>query len=156
MKTLILILSLLILPVTQAQKKDKIHNDRMNKLEQLERLKLIDILNLDEETTLRFFARQNKFRNMMEVDKKEAKKLLRKMKVLIENGNKKNELKKTINSYLNLGKKIAAQKSEFIKSLNDILTEKQIAKLLVFEMKFKEDIRGMLFKMRRKQRGMFP
>jgi len=156
MKTLILILSLLILPVTQAQKKDKIHNDRMNKLEQLERLKLIDILNLDEETTLRFFARQNKFRNVMEVDKKEAKKLLRKMKVLIENGNKKNELKKTITSYLALGKKIAAQKSEFIKSLNDILTEKQIAKLLVFEMKFKEDIRGMLFKMRRKQRGMFP
>ena len=109
-------------------------------------LKLIDVLNLDEETTLRFFVRQNKFRNMMEVNKKEAKKLLRKMKRLIEVGNKKDELKNTIDSYLDLGEKIATQKSDFIKSLNDILTEKQIAKLLVFEMKFREDIRGMLFK----------
>ncbi len=156
MKTIILILSLLILPAAQAQKKMKMHRDRMNKLEQLEKLKLIDVLDLDEETTLRFFARQKKFRNSMEENKKEGKILLGKIKKLIADGNKKDELRKIIVSYLTLGEKIAVQKSEFIKSLNDILTEEQIAKLLVFEMKFRDDIRGMLFKMRRKQPGMFP
>lgn len=156
MKTTILFLILLILPATYSQDMMKMHKGRINKLEQLERLKLIDVLNLNEETTLRYFARQKKFRNQMEEYKKEGKKLLKKMRYLIKNGDKKNELKSTTNNYLVLGEKIANKKTEFIKSLSDILTEKQIAKLLVFEMKFKEDIRGLLFKRMKKMHGMLP
>ena len=156
MKTLILILILIILPAAQAQKKMKMHMNRMNKLEQLERLKLIDILDLDEETSIRFFARQKEFRKKMESNKKDADLLLQKMKDLIGDSNKKDELNNTIEKYLALGEKIAVQKSDFVKSLSDILSEEQIAKLLVFEMKFREDIRGMLFKMRRRPQGMFP
>jgi len=154
MKTMILFLVVLIIPPSYSQGMMGMHKDRTNKLEQLERLKLIDVLNLNEETTLRFFARQKEFRNMMDINKKEAKKLLSKMQKLIKAGNKKNELRKTIESYLALGEKTAAQKSEFTKSLSDILTEEQIAKLLVFEMKFREDVRGLLFKMKRMPHGM--
>ncbi len=156
MKTTILFLILLILPATYSQDMMKMHKGRINKLEQLERLKLIDVLNLNEETTLRYFARQKKFRNQMEEYKKTGKKLLKKMRYLIKNGDKKNELKSTTNNYLVLGENIANKKTEFIKSLSDILTEKQIAKLLVFEMKFKEDIRGLLFKRMEKMHGMLP
>ncbi len=156
MKTTILFLILLILPATYSQDMMKMHKGRINKLEQLERLKLIDVLNLNEETTLRYFARQKKFRNQMEEYKKEGKKLLKKMRYLIKNGDKKNELKSTTDNYLVLGENIANKKTEFIKSLSDILTEKQIAKLLVFEMKFKEDIRGLLFKRMEKMHGMLP
>ncbi len=151
---MILFLVVLIIPPSYSQGMMGMHKDRTNKLEQLERLKLIDVLNLNEETTLRFFARQKEFRNMMDINKKEAKKLLSKMQKLIKAGNKKNELRKTIESYLALGEKTAAQKSEFTKSLSDILTEEQIAKLLVFEMKFREDVRGLLFKMKRMPHGM--
>ncbi|HED07377.1 MAG TPA: hypothetical protein ENI57_04610 [Ignavibacteria bacterium] len=156
MKTTILFLILLILPATYSQDMMKMHKGRINKLEQLERLKLIDVLNLNEETTLRYFARQKKFRNQMEEYKKEGKKLLKKMRYLIKNGDKKNELKSATDNYLVLGENIANKKTEFIKSLSDILTEKQIAKLLVFEMKFKEDIRGLLFKRMEKMHGMLP
>lgn len=156
MKTTILFLILLILPATYSQDMMKMHKGRINKLEQLERLKLIDVLNLNEETTLRYFARQKKFRNQMEEYKKTGKKLLKKMRYLIKNGDKKNELKSTTDNYLVLGENIANKKTEFIKSLSDILTEKQIAKLLVFEMKFKEDIRGLLFKRMEKMHGMLP
>ncbi|MCH7974058.1 MAG: hypothetical protein IIA48_04760 [Bacteroidetes bacterium] len=156
MKTIILFLILLIIPVSYSQNKMKMHKVRMNKLEQLERLKLIDVLDLDEETTLRFFVRQKELRNRMEEYKKEGVKLLTKMKYLINNDDKKDELKSTTDYYLALGEKIANKKTGFVKSLNDIFTEEQIAKLLIFEMKFREDIRGMLFKMRKKKRGMFP
>ena len=156
MKTTILFLILFILPSTYSQDMMKMHKNRVNKLQQLERLKLIDVLNLNEETTLRFFARQKEFRNQMEESKEEGKRLLKKMKSLIENGNKKNELKSTINKYLTLDEKVANKKNEFIKSLSDILTEEQIAKLLVFEMKFREDIRGLLFKRKVKMHGMLP
>lgn len=156
MKTIILFLILLIIPASYSQNKMKMHKDRMNKLEQLERLKLIDVLDLDEETTLRFFVRQKELRKRMEEFKKEGEKLLTKMKYLIENDNKKDKLKNTIEHYLALGEKIGNKKTGFVKSLSDIFTEEQIAKLLIFEMKFREDIRGMLFKMRKKKRGMFP
>lgn len=156
MKTIILFLILLILPASYSQDKMKMHKNRMNKLEQLERLKLIDVLDLDEETTLRFFVRQKELRNRMEEYKKEGVKLLTKMKYLINNDDKKDELKSTTDYYLALGEKIANKKIDFVKSLSDIFTEEQIAKLLIFEMKFREDIRGMLFKMRKKKRGMFP
>ena len=156
MKTIILFLILLIIPVSYSQNKMKMHKVRMNKLEQLERLKLIDVLDLDEETTLRFFVRQKEIRNRMEEYKKEGVKLLTKMKYLINNDDKKDELKSTTDYYLALGEKIANKKTGFVKSLSDIFTEEQIARLLIFEMKFREDIRGMLFKMRKKKRGMFP
>ena len=93
MKTIILFLILLIIPVSYSQDKMKMHKNRMNKLEQLERLKLIDVLDLDEETTLRFFVRQKELRNRMEEYKKEGVKLLTKMKYLINNDDKKDELK---------------------------------------------------------------
>ncbi|PJA97985.1 MAG: hypothetical protein CO128_09725 [Ignavibacteriales bacterium CG_4_9_14_3_um_filter_30_11] len=156
MKKLIFIIIVLFIPSLIAQNKMKIHKDQMNKFEQLEKLKLIEVLNLDEETTLRFFARLNEHRKKMEGLKKEADNILDKMNELINDKDKKAELNKNINSYLALGEKVTSTRSEFINSLRDILTEEQITKFLIFEMKFREDIKGMLFKMRKKSNGMFP
>jgi len=156
MKKLIFIIIILIIPSLLAQNKRQLHKDQMNKFEQLEKLKLIEVLNLDEEATLRFFARLNEHRNKMEGLKKEADSILDKMNELINDKDKKVELNKNINSYLALGEKVTSVKSGFTNSLRDILSEEQIAKFLIFEMKFREDIKGMLFKMRKKPNGMFP
>jgi len=115
MKTTILFLILFILPATYSQNMMKMHKGHINKLEQLERLKLIDVLNLNEETTLRYFARQKKFRNQMAEYKENGARLLNRMKFLIKKGDKKNELKSTTDHYLALGEKIADKKAEFIK-----------------------------------------
>lgn len=156
MKKLIFIIIILIIPSLLAQNKRQLHKDQMNKIEQLEKIKLIEILNLNEEATLRFFARFNEHRQQMEEYKKEADDYLGKLKLAISKPGKNDNLKESIDSYLALGEKASKSKSEFTNSLSDILTDEQIAKFLVFEMKFREDIRGMLFKMRGKPGGRFP
>jgi len=155
MKKLLLIIIVIFIPSLNAQNKMRIHKNQMNKFEQLEKIKLIEVLDLDEETTLRFFSRLNEHRNKMNEFKLEADKIIDKLRIMINSKNKKGELSKYINSYLALGKKVTETKNEFTESLSDILTENQIAKFLVFEMKFREDIKGMLFKMRKGTNGMF-
>jgi len=155
MKKLLLIIIVIFIPSLNAQNKMRIHKNQMNKFEQLEKIKLIEVLDLDEETTLRFFSRLNEHRNKMNEFKLEADKIIDKLRIMINSKNKKGELSKYINSYLALGKKVTETKNEFTESLSDILTENQIAKFLVFEMKFREDIKGMLFKMRKGPNGMF-
>jgi len=59
-------------------------------------------------------------------------------------GKNDDELKKMIDQYQDLENKILKKRQEFYNSLNDILTYKQIAKVLLFERKFKDEIRAAL------------
>jgi predicted patatin/cPLA2 family phospholipase len=67
-----------------------------------------------------------------------------------DDGKNDEELKKMINQYQDLENKILKRKQDFYNSLSDILSYKQIAKVLVFERKFREEIRSALFQERRK------
>jgi hypothetical protein len=46
-------------------------------------------------------------------------------------------------------KQIVQSKSDFISSLDDILTTEQIAKLIIFERRFKDELRRAMFKGRK-------
>ncbi len=83
-----------------------------------------------------------------------ASKLLDDMDGIVKKDTNKNstDYKKLIDQYLNLESKIVQNRAEFINSLSDILTNQQICKLLIFEKKFREEIREVLFKERAKWR----
>jgi len=114
------------------------------RFEDLEKIKLMEVLNLDEETTLKFFKRRNSSR--MKVDKimKEHDELLNKMKELINSGNTDKNFDSFINQSLEYNTKINAEKNNFIKFLDDILTKEQIAKVIIFEKSFRNEIRDLL------------
>ena len=115
------------------------------KIEQLEKVKLIDALNMDEQTTLKFFARRNEFRNRMDALNDSLDTLV---DILESEFSGKNSTiyKELINNYLDIEKKIATEHTRFISSLYDILSVEQVAKLVVFEKRFREEIRHILFK----------
>lgn len=127
-----------------------------DKIEQLEKIKLIEILNLDEETTLRFFSRQSAHRD-------EEIKLINQKEELVDhlkyyftegkdlpNGETFESLNKKI---IEQEKKMINQRTDFIKSLKDILSEEQISKLIVFESTFRREIRDMILDKRGGGRG---
>ena len=64
---------------------------------------------------------------------------------------KTGELNSLIDDYLKNEQEIPKRKSEFIMSLSDILTPEQISKFLVFELRFKEEIRDIILKERRRR-----
>lgn len=128
----------------QMREKGMKHRD---KLEQLEKIKLIEALDLDEETSIRFFARRND-------SKKEIQELDKKADAIIfeleksfnsDDKNQDEKQKQLISDMLKTRESIELKRNQFINSLNDILSTEQIAKLIVFEKKFREEIRNVLF-----------
>jgi hypothetical protein len=128
----------------QMREKGMKHRD---KLEQLEKIKLIEALDLDEETSIRFFARRND-------SKKEIQELDKKADAIIfeleksfnsDDKNQDEKQKQLISDMLKTRESIELKRNQFINSLDDILSTEQIAKLIVFEKKFREEIRNVLF-----------
>ncbi|HEX9253045.1 MAG TPA: hypothetical protein VF870_12435 [Ignavibacteriaceae bacterium] len=118
-----------------------------DKLEQLEKIKLIETLDLDEETSIRFFARRNDSRGEIQDLERKADDIIFELEKSFNSSDKNQDekYKKLISEMLKIRESIESKRNQFIKSLDDILTKEQIAKLIVFEKKFRDEIRNVLF-----------
>jgi len=147
---LLVMIILLTVNMTLAQPYQKHDKNPRERMEQLEKLKLLEALDLNEEEAIRFFARRNEFRE-------EHKELIQKRDEIILNielaiGKNKDEnevdYQKKIEEFLTIEEKLIHHRAKFFNSLEDILTQEQIAKLIVFELKFKQEIRDLIIKRR--------
>ena len=156
MKNYIFVLSLVLLFSFAAKSQERKHHnsDAFKKVEELEKIKIIETLGINENTTLRFFARRNEYKEGQRKLMTEASSLLDQMDDLVKKDTSKNnpEYKKLIKQYLSLESQLVEKRADFINSLSDILTYPQICKLLIFEKKFREEIREVLFRERAKWR----
>ena len=140
--TLILLTSI---AYPQQMKENKMKNGE--KLEQVEKIKLIEALNLDEETSIRFFARRNESKNEVQELEKKTDELIFELERTFNPGNKtqSEKQKELISEILKIRESIEMKRNQFLNSIDDILTTEQIAKLIVFEKKFRDEIRNVLF-----------
>ena len=120
------------------------------KLEQLEKIKLIEALDLNEETAIRFFARRNDSRNEIDDLEKKSDELIFGLESSFNSDEKNQEekQKQIISELLKTRELIETKRNHFINSLNDILTTEQISKLIVFEKRFRDEIRNVLLEKR--------
>lgn len=120
------------------------------KIEELEKIKLIEVLQMDEETTLRFFARRTEHENKIEGLRNKQKEIIKKINESInDDSNKSDSYYKNLNNeFLDYEIKISSEKNSFIQSLSDILTSKQISKLITFHDKWMSDVRNILMQQR--------
>jgi hypothetical protein len=111
------------------------------RLEQLEKAKLIEVLDIDEETAIKFFARRNENQKVMRDLMKDREAILKdlenNLKVKPANDNYYVDQVTRIHE---IEKQMALAKEKFIKSLTDLLNPQQIAKLAVFEFKFRREV----------------
>ncbi len=115
------------------------------KIEQLEKIKIIEELNLDEETTLKFFSRRNEHREGQRalIEKRDML-----YKSLGENFDSEEEInyKEKTKEIFKIEKDMIAQKENFFNSLGDILSEKQMVQLVLFEFNFRNEVRHQFMK----------
>lgn len=149
---LALVLTFTVLSYPQQERDTR--NKQRDKLRQLEKVKLIDALNLDENTSVRFFARRDEMQKEIEALDDQADEILKKLSATFESGDKGKETnqKQLINEYIAIREKIENTRRDFITSLSDILPTEKIAKYLVFEQKFREEIRKIIFHRNRSMR----
>lgn len=149
MKKLFMILFTIILLtsiVYPQQMKEKRMKNR-EKLEQLEKIKLIESLDMDEDTSIRFFARRNESKLEIKELEKKTDDIMSELEKSFntEEKNQDEKQKQLISEMLKNRESIEMKRNQFIYSLNDILSTEQIAKLIVFEKKFRDEIRNVLF-----------
>jgi hypothetical protein len=136
----------LLTSISYPQKmRDKMMKNR-GKLEQLEKVKLIEALELNEEIAIRFFARRNDSRKEIETLEKKSDDLLLELENSFDSNEKNQEekQKQMISEFLKTRESIETKRNQFVNSLSDILSTEQISKLIVFEKRFRDEIRDVL------------
>lgn len=122
------------------------------RIEELERVKLIETLDMNEETSIKFFARRKEFNDKMkDLNRQKDEKLDQLQKFINDNGEKSDQAyKKQIDEVTSIDRELIKSRAEFFNSLKDILSYKQISKLLVFERKFRRDLRDLILRDRKR------
>jgi len=153
MKVLFFTASLIIFASMQSfsQRHDNPPHRMRDKLNQLEKIKLIEVLEMNEETTLRFFSRRNEHQTKIDELTKRADEIITQMEVIFKAGKvyTEEELKSLVEEANTNHTEIVQAKSDFINSLDDILTTEQIAKLIIFERRFKDELKRAMFRGRK-------
>ncbi|MCU7492185.1 MAG: hypothetical protein ACM3UR_15915 [Bacteroidota bacterium] len=124
------------------------------KINELEKIKLMEALNLDEATMVKFFARRKDFQNRIAGLNLQKNNELDELQNALnsEGGAVRDEqfYKKFVENIKSLDMNIAKTRNEYFSSLRDILSQRQIAKLMVFERNFRKELRDIIFKERRR------
>jgi len=146
MKTKILLFVFILSSFSFAQMHPRM-KDR-NRLEELEKVKLIEELNLNEETSARFVARLSENRQNQKKIQRTKMKLVSEIQKSLESDEKKDNkfYEAKINSLLELESQMHKQREDFLNSLKDILTPEQILKTMIFEVKFREEVKDALIR----------
>lgn len=139
---LFLLVILLTSVVTgQVKEENKKRPRPFEKIEQLEKAKLIEVLDLDDETAIKFFTRrkehQKQMRDLMENRDNLIKELEKSVK---EKSVKDNYYSEQVNKILDIDRQMWMAKQAFFKSLSEFFSPQKIAMLTVFEHKFRREI----------------
>ncbi|MDP4175215.1 MAG: hypothetical protein Q8933_14670 [Bacteroidota bacterium] len=130
----------------------KFEKDRQ-KIEELERVKLIEVLNMNEDVSVKFFSRRKDYNDKLkDLNQQRDDKLNQIQKFLDENKSDKNDpmYKKQIDEVISIEKAIMHAKRDFVYSLKDILSYQQVAKYMVFERNFRRELRDLILKERKR------
>jgi hypothetical protein len=118
----------------------------LEKIQQWEKAKLIELLNLKEENSVKFFARRNDHQNKMKEILDQRDQFMKDLSKELHEGTKQNDntYRDKLYKLLSFESRLMKEKEAFLKSLNDVLTPEQILKLSVFEIKFRKELREKL------------
>ena len=123
------------------------------RVEEFRRIKLIEILDLDEEQAIRLFTREKDFRKKESARNEKAEALLGELKDLLVSNASDDQIKEQIEAISASHQAIMKDRQEYVFSLRDILSMKQIGKLVLFEHRFSKELRKMILDRSRGNKG---
>ncbi len=121
------------------------------RLEQFKKLRLIEVLNLNEEGSVRFFARYNKFQEDQRQIQQERMQVVKELGKLVHDGAKEQDYQPLFDKVFATDQKLLEAKSRFFNDLKDVLTTEQMAKYIVFEQNFARDVREIMQELQRER-----
>ncbi len=130
------------------QMHERMRQRHSKQLRMLEKMKLIDYLNLNEDDAVKFSVRLNKFFEIQDSLSAVRKNLVNTLADKLEEKNTESFYKKSVNEIFSVDRALLQNKKDFLGNLTDFLSQEQIAKIVVFQSRFKNDLMKMMLKRR--------
>jgi hypothetical protein len=115
----------------------------LERVEQFKKIRLMEVLNLDEQTSIRFFTRYNKYQEILRSLRKQQLQALGQVQALRKSKAADSEYDKMVDELLKLESQINEAKSKYVDELKQVLTSKQLVEYLVFEARFQQNLREL-------------
>ncbi|HXX62579.1 MAG TPA: hypothetical protein VEO56_02175 [Bacteroidota bacterium] len=112
-----------------------------DRIANLRKVRLLEILDLKEEQSVRFIARLNEHEKTRQDLMKQRGDALDRLDRLIRNKAEDKEYEKAFADVTAVDDKLVADRRAFFSGLSDILTQEQRAKMLIFERRFERELR---------------
>jgi hypothetical protein len=130
----------------------------MERVEQFKKIRMMEVLKLDEETSLRFFARYNKFQEGIKEITGKRDGLIDELAALRKSNSSDGEYEKVFKELSAVESKIADERWRFVQELKGVVSTKQVAEYIVFERNFNRQLFQLVREMaqERNQRRMGP
>jgi hypothetical protein len=152
MKHVVGLVCLLVLPVlVLAQGGNPQETRPFERIEQWKKVRLIEILDLKEDQSARFFARLNEHERKKRDLMRERGEVLDKIERLVRNHAGAAELEKVLPDVPAADDRIREEQRGFFNGLGDLLTAEQRAKLLLFERQFEKELREAMREAQRRR-----
>jgi hypothetical protein len=122
------------------------------RIENLRKVRLVEILDLKEDQSVRFLARMNEHDNARRALMKERGEALDRLERLIRNKADDGEYAKAFEGVASIDDSLMMERRSFFAGLSDILTPTQRAKMLIFERRFERELRDAMREAQRRRR----
>jgi hypothetical protein len=129
----------------------QLNNQIKNKINQLKKIKLIDILRLDENNVDKFFARYSEQERKVEEQRFQLKNSINQLEQAIQNNVGEKETQQLIQNIHNKDIALVNATIEKQKALKSLLDDQQYAKLIVFEYQFMTKLQKALIDKKKKK-----
>jgi hypothetical protein len=114
------------------------------RVEQLKKLRMQEALALNEETSIRFFARYNDHQEELRSAGKKRAEAIDDLQVLLKKNASDSEIDAKLKAVVTAEREVIDLRQKFVERLGDILTKHQIARYVVFERNFNQDLRDFM------------
>ncbi|NOX18632.1 MAG: hypothetical protein GXO87_10190 [Chlorobi bacterium] len=119
----------------------RMNPERMKKIDQLERVKLMDILEVDDETLVKFLKELREFKfNTWELFAQKDSLAKQVQKDLEDKATDDERITKTIDKLFEIDRQTCELKSKFLKDAKSTLPPKELAKFILFEQRFRREL----------------
>jgi hypothetical protein len=119
------------------------------RIEQYKKMRMIESLKLDEETSIRFFARYGKHQEEMRNAASRRDSLVRELERLRRQNATESEYVKIVDALQGSERQSIEIRSRFVEELRTLLSARQIAEYIIFERRFYENLRELMQDMQR-------
>lgn len=130
--------------VAAAQDQMPIPGRAGERLEQYKKLRLMEVLKLDEETSVKFFSRYNKQRDELTELNNKRNELLDELGKLRRDNASDREFQKVLDELRAIADPAVEIRGRFFDDIAKILTPRQMADYLVFERNFLRNVREIM------------